>query len=393
MIKRILCLLLCLAPLTASGCATFGRSYIEFSQMDLVQALGLDLADDGSNEIIVTAISRVSGEAGDGNGSGAQKARVSIGRGSTLMEALSSMSSYTDKELFLGHTSHIIVGERLARHGLGQIIDFFIRNYRIRMDLSVTIARESTACDFIRASVPTSQFLTDRLDRLYQANTQVSTIIPMRCVDIFASLLEPTSTQQIPYVRYLSGEMTGLAEENPILLSGYGVCSQGRLLGYLDDSAAVGYNWLAGDIHSHTYVVRDLEHNLVTLAISYSKSQVSVEILDDAPYVTCHIDVTAVLTESNAAYSLYTPEDLDAMAAQLTQQIESQLLEVIEISRQWGVDILGIGARIAASQPRLWESLSSHWSQVYPQSVFALDVETLVQNAYQNNRIPTEDTP
>ena len=93
MIKRILCLLLCLAPLTASGCATFGRSYIEFSQMDLVQALGLDLADDGSNEIIVTAISRVSGEAGDGNGSGAQKARdmAAIGPAQGVQGAHSSI--------------------------------------------------------------------------------------------------------------------------------------------------------------------------------------------------------------------------------------------------------------------------------------------------------------
>ncbi|UUZ92482.1 hypothetical protein LJK87_45300 [Paenibacillus sp. P25] len=103
----------------------------------------LDLTKDGliqnSAQIAIPA------EFGGKKGKGGGKANLVLtATGKTLLNTLQTMQDKLPRKIFIGHRRAVFIGERLARHGLADIMDQFSRNpdTRLRTDIFVMNDRE-----------------------------------------------------------------------------------------------------------------------------------------------------------------------------------------------------------------------------------------------------------
>ena len=131
--KGLLCLLpiliLC-APLALGGCALFPSSLRGVERLALVQALGLDRAEDGLRLSLVTAADSSRGEG---------PVRMS-GRGATIREAQEDAASRAAEERILcAHTAFVLLGEDSAREDVSAALRYVCRSREIRMDVPLLI--------------------------------------------------------------------------------------------------------------------------------------------------------------------------------------------------------------------------------------------------------------
>lgn len=137
-------LLVCVNLILLSGC--WDRT--EVNDLALIVGLGIDQKKDGKIMITVELIApkaagggqMLGGGGGDGGGGGRGKI-VRSGTGATVADAISNLQEKLPRRVFWGHTKVIVFGERAARAGIRQHLDFLSRNPQARLRSNVLVSK------------------------------------------------------------------------------------------------------------------------------------------------------------------------------------------------------------------------------------------------------------
>ncbi|MDI3281461.1 MAG: hypothetical protein QJR13_08845, partial [Bacillota bacterium] len=136
---------LALLPLLLGGC----WSRKEIDHLALAMVVGVDKAPDGRYLVelkvvkpgLVAGASAGGGQGGGGGGQTGQPFWVVTSEGKSILEALHRMRSFTPRLPFLAHNQMIVIGEEVAREGVGPVLDFFLRNRETRRTTPFFVAR------------------------------------------------------------------------------------------------------------------------------------------------------------------------------------------------------------------------------------------------------------
>jgi len=140
-------LLILLLMTLVAGC--WSRREVE--ELAIAAAIGIDLVEiQGEQKFRVTlqvirpqAIGRGNQNAGAGSGGGRggdQAVWLESGIGDTIDEAVRNFSTRSPRKLFLAHAKVIVLGEKAARHGLHEYLDFLHRFKEIRLRTWVVVS-------------------------------------------------------------------------------------------------------------------------------------------------------------------------------------------------------------------------------------------------------------
>ena len=137
MIKKSFMLLIIIILIINTGC--WGKT--ELSDLGLVTATGIDLEPDGNFRMTVISITPASfGAKGEPEKSNSW---IGTATGKTLADARSNLNETATKNLAWYHNRFIIIGENLAREGLGDVIDFLSRGRQFRYENKILITPTS----------------------------------------------------------------------------------------------------------------------------------------------------------------------------------------------------------------------------------------------------------
>jgi len=132
-------------PLLLTGC----WNNRDLTEINIVSAFGIDRTEDG--KVLLTAqvvepAAIQSTASGKGKGGGTQPKPVFVEsyEGETVFEAIRGMLSIVDKRLFLSTARVLILGERLSKDGINEVLDFFQRDHEVEYKMDVLVARNAT---------------------------------------------------------------------------------------------------------------------------------------------------------------------------------------------------------------------------------------------------------
>ena len=286
-IKRLLALLtITLLLITQMGCkiAFIGRT--EMIAIEFIRAVGVDKSTRGDGLVRLTiATESVKSSAAPGQ----QKiSEILFSEGKTVFDAVRNFWTYMEKRPFWGHLEYVIFGEEAAKEGLSEYIDYFCRDPEIRVNMKAFIAQGQSAESLIRKVNIEDKFAFERLEVVSenQWGQSVSNVVDL--MEVMYILDNEKLSLYLPCIRLgkFADYQKDKTEAEDIVMGGFAIFEEDKLVDYLDNKMGRGLNWLRNAINSGVIIVKSQEGKNISLEIIDSSTKLKPQIINDELTVT-----------------------------------------------------------------------------------------------------------
>lgn len=300
----------------ATGC----WSRVELDKRAIVAGFGVDKAEEeGKMKVTVQVVKPGEIKAAPSAMGGSPKAvAVYTGTGYTFFDTIRNLAMAIGKKLFLTETEIVVVGEELAREGIGKVTDFYGRD-------------------------------------------------PEPCKEKEEGKEEGEGK---------AGEDKAVLPKE-VKVSGTAVFRHYKLTGWLDEKETRGLLWATGKIKSGIIVVPAPESGdkLVALEILRAKGEVKPEITDGNLTITVEVKEEGNLGEEQPdSVDITKPGVLEELEERKKAAIEDEIMAAVFKAQELNADVFGFGEAVRRKYPKQWKQLEDKWDEIFP----TLEVNMLV---------------
>lgn len=373
-IKRAVaaCLSLLLISLLLSGC--WERK--ELNELAFVLALGLDKAENGYNVTMQVVIpSSISSQNSGGTGGSGVPVVVYNFTVPTVYESLRKFNLISSRSPYLGHIRVLVIGEELAREGVGETLDVIKRSREPRMDFYVMVARKTTAENVLKVLTPLDRLpatkLFSSLDKSYKISSKtVAVTLDEFIEDLLLQGESPVLTGvEVEGDPEAGSKKSNVEQTDPgtkLHYEGVAVFKGDKLLGWIDDDYTAGFNYVTDNVTKNTGHFKDETGSLIIIEALTSTTSRKVKIIDGEPHIYLSAETLCNVQEVEGADKLDTEAKIRLLEEKTEDRIVKRMEKAVEgISKQFNVDIFGFGQSIYRKSPKAWERLKEGKGEDY----------------------------
>lgn len=385
--KKLTVLIFISLFLTA-GCTKYNFGRTEINKILFVNAVGIDKAEDGSDDIIVSSATKnikpASGSIGESSDS-KTKANILTSRGATNAEAIRNLSAFSDKRVFYGHAEYILVGENAAKDDMLKYIDLFNRDHEIRLNSKVLIVKGNTALCALREIGNEDIFVGDLLESLLSNKDKLSISDEIHIVDTMNMFDYPYMSPYIPCIEIVSGNYEDSGEQSNIdrlKLSGFALFKGEKLFGYITDRMARGFNWVRGKIRSGIIVVKEPGGQSVSLEITESKTKIIPKLTGGKLSIAINIRLSTNVISIKGTKNIFKKDILDYLENQQEETVKKEAEDILSFAKENNMDIFPISYEVYRKYPVLWESIKNDWDKIFPELEISVNIDSVINRTY-----------
>lgn len=367
--KSLSVILLCFA--SAKPTTQLFPKYTPITSRMMVYAIGID--DDGGDVRITLAANNVESPS---------EADVVSAKGKTFYDALTEAEKAASKEIFLGHTSIILIGQQAARESLAGFIDYTARNFRMRMNIKMLTVMGGTAKEILDLKGESGNNILSKLDSLISTVTideNNSKITLNNVVKSMASdMLDPVTVA----VKTITNEDDGQKE---LSLAGFALYKDVKLEAFITDEIADIYGLINGNYRIGSLTLELNQDEKASVEIVTTETKIKFNCEGDIPKAEVIINITCGIAEhfgkNNSAETL-GDELINQCTEQMKNKLENEAKELIDYTKEAKVDVFGIVYSFYKSHPYKMQKFSKDPKALY--SVMEIDVAVIptVTNSY-----------
>lgn len=360
-------------------CGCWDVKYLD--QLTVVMAIGMDEDPDKPGHVVVTLQVVVPSQVSDsqnGGGAGSIPVTTYTGKGKTLIDTVRSMNSQTSRRLFFSHNQVLIIGEKLARKGIGTMFDLIDRDTEIRTDFEILVAKNGTAADILTTLTTMEKIPVKQMYEMVRTyNKMQGVTYPVKALDFIRSL---DSDKQQPAAGSI--ELIGDAEEaqkkdnieqikpaNYLKLGGMAIFKDGKLVGFLNEQDSLGLTIIKKKMNRSQIDIPLDGEDVVSLGVLRSKTKVKANIYRNKPVVVIEIEEKAHIFEvKSSKVRVQDTQTIAWLEKKAEKQLEDQVAESAHtLQRRLNSDVMGYGGYIYQASPKYWREHSKEWSNIYPE--------------------------
>ena len=333
--KKLLILLLCLAPVLA-GLPRLYTQRREAEHLRLAETMGLDPAPEGLRLSLAAP------------GGGEEEPLFASAPGASVNLAMDAMRQQAGGEqLFFGHLQHILLGETYARQGLESLLSAVCRSSDLRLDMPVYLILGAEAGEAMAALDDGKAGVCDALNSLGQRkNAGLSSA---------GRILRDLDRQGSALIRALRLETSGDGDEerHSLVPAGCGVLADGRLRALLEPEEALAAELLAGELRPSLLLLRDGQGRRVTLELQEGRTRLEPVWDGDGKLAGLEIraEVQAAVLEIEGFEQAADPRTLNEITARMEAELTRRIVRVLRLSGELEADFLGLGRRLELLSP------------------------------------------
>ncbi|MFZ5643675.1 MAG: Ger(x)C family spore germination protein [Bacillota bacterium] len=372
---RILLTFFILLLLFAAGC----WNRVELDQRAIVAGYGVDKAEEGKLRVTVQIVKPGEIKAGTSTMGGASKAvTVYTGTGFTFFDTLRNLAMVVGKKLFLTETKILVVGEDLAREGIGRITDFYERDAEPSTRNFLLVAK-GEAKQVLETEIGTEKVWAYGIENMVKTVTAHGKAPAVEVAEFLETVESKTTAPVATAVQVIrkgkeEGEEEGKAGEatpvpKEVKVSGTAVFHHYKLTGWLDEKETRGLLWVTGKIKSGIIVVPSPagEDKLVALEIIRAKADIKPEITDGNLTITVEVEEEGNLGEVQPdSVDITKPGVLEDLEERKKTAIKDEIMSAVIKARELNADIFGFGEAVRRKYPREWKGLEDKWDEIFP---------------------------
>ncbi|WP_044748037.1 Ger(x)C family spore germination protein [Bacillus alveayuensis] len=369
--KAVKILFICVHLIFLSGC--WDRT--EVNDLALIIGLGIDQTKDG--KIMITAelaVPKAVGGGGqtmgDGGGGGGGETIVSSGTGATVADAISNLQEKLSRRVFWGHTKAIVFGEKAAKAGIRQHLDFLSRNPQVRLRSNVLVSK-GTAKSVLELLPPIEQSSAEVMRELSESELLLRVTIR----DALQMLSSDAGAAALPMVKILPPEKGKKDLETVAFIQRTAIFKKDKMIGDIDDKLTRGVLWLRNEIKQAniTITLKGEKGNITATMIrahtefipKYEKGKWKMIVK-----ATSEDDIILNGTKLN----LINPKYTKMIEKELENEINKRIRDALKkVQKEMKADIFGFAEIFHRKYPREWNKVKNRWEEIFP------TVEVVVQ--------------
>ena len=400
--KLAVCLLIVINTLWLTGC----WDRMEINDLAIVTAVGVDKLEDG--HICLTLLipaprlfPSAGGGGGGGGGDGGAKAPTIIMSeyGKTIMDAFRRLQEKSSREIMFSHVRFIVIGERLARSGVNEALDFFSRYRQSNLRAHVLVTQDDIA--ELMAGDPG---IERTVSELIHEEGEMGISVRIDLKDFIAMLTEEGTNPVAGRLEMVSlvmehkkkdeekseenGQENGQkkdqekgqenGQENKkkpkktLSIRGAAIFHKDKLVGWMNDAEARGLIWLRDEMEQGVITVaipEDKGGGRISVRLKEAKAKFKPQIEGETLHMSLTIFTQAVVYESSSKMDLSDPKSIvyieNAVGNSIQKRVERALFL---IQKQFRSDTVGFGTALYRKYPKEWlHAYKDTWDELFPE--------------------------
>lgn len=381
--NKLLLVQLVFVSIILTGC----WSSRELTDITLATTLGIDKIED---EFQVTLQVLNPNEIAGGTNLTTQSAITNYSAtGKTIFEGLRQLTKVTPRKVFLSHLRLVIYGEEVAKEGIGDSLDFLVRDHELRTDFMVIVAKGSTAEKLMTVFTPLEKIPANKVVSSIEATHDFLGMSKLMYVDNLVKTVISKSKGAVITGAYLEGDIdVGSRLENVekispdalVYIDHLAVFHSDQLIGWLNEEESKGFNYIIDEVKNSLVSVK-LKDGLLSLEIEQSNTTFKLKNTDGKTEM--HVDISSEISVGDVDTNFRIENQSDVN--QIEKAVETKIKQFCQLSidkaKEMQVDIFGFGENIKQFNYDKWEKWEDDWSKHFIDLPVKINVSANLENS------------
>lgn len=366
-------------------CTTGCWNYKELNDYSIVSGVSIDKKDDKYEVSVLIANSP---KGNTDSTSSESKVIVFSGVGDSIFEAVKNIGLISPKEIYLNSFSILVISEDVAREGISNAIDLFLRYSSSRNDFNIIISKDTKAKNTLKIMTSITNFPSQNISDNLKSTTNLQGIVKEVTFDDLTSTLlrdgiDATINSIIVIGNIEEGSTTQNLEksepETYVKLGNLAIFKEDKLVDWSTHSESVGINLINGNINE-MYLNIEYEDSYVVVDTTSFSSKVKTKIKNGKPVVDISLEGEAKIIEVSGEVDLEDSEVIEKLQKKADKLLKSYAYEAIDLSKKNKADILGIGLNFYKNHPEYYKKVKKDWDNVLEEVKFNVKSSLTLKN-------------
>lgn len=307
-------------------------------------------------------------------GSGTEKHLLYVGEGESMAAISRAMNAKMPFSLFFEDIQIMVFSESVAREGIGDLLDFFIRNPGMRRRVKLLVAPDR-AEDILKSKIQVNELNSTFISKITKNVKIVPRFASKADLGDISEAIRSKRSFFMPYVVLEKGDakLTKAALFN----------KDAKLVGELDEYEIVGAKILRTVLVEGIFSVPNPANpeKLVVFEILEPKAEINSHLEGDKLWFTLEATYVGNLGENTepeqkALDPAFLKDVEQALAAEFTHQVEAAYYK----QQQLHVDISDLGWLIHRQHPEYWKQIKDRWDdEIFPTVPIDIKIKVVVR--------------
>lgn len=313
-------------------------------------------------------------EGTSGGGGDGERAWDLVIAGNSFTEAERQFATRMGLQPFYAHLQAIIISAEVAREGIVDIIDIFLRNPEIRRRTRIFI------------SPGEAKRILDVTPKVEDYSSLYLIELPLNA-RVTSRLLHKTDLGEVS--ESLHGDIDFvlprvISTKDEIKNAGAAVFKEGKMVGWLGEIDSIYLKWIRDAVLGGVIQIRDpvVEGSIVSLDVKRTRTSVRPVIDGDRIKMSIKSDGVFVLNEQFQSH--FEDSFKEDYIKKLQIAVQNSLKEGMEdtiryVQREYGADIFHFSLAMQRYRPHEWDRVKENWRDIFPDVEVDIEVKVRIE--------------
>jgi len=359
----------------------------ELNELAITMAIGIDKSDDGYK---VSAQVVVPSELSSKGGPGHSQIILFQATGGTVEDALRKLTKESPRIIYPGHLQMLVFGESLAKEGIGKALDFMSRNWEVRADFYVVVAKDNTAEEILNVQTPLENIPSNNMfNTLKLAEENNSATIGIKLSDFIGDLERKGKEPVLTGIVITGDKKSGSSKQNldsisppaRIKYDGLAIFKEDKLIGWLDEYDTRGYNGITNHVKRAVSTIACPNEGEVTMEIQHFQEKVKSKTLNSSPEIDININISANVGAVECFIDLRKEKNIKELEKIYEKNVKENIEHSIKtVQNDFNSDVFGFGAVFYRQHPKEWKKVKDNWEEEFPNIKVNVDVNVKIKH-------------
>lgn len=354
----------------------------ELNEIAITLAMGIDKVDE---EYELSAQVVVPSEVAMNKSTGRSTVTLFTARGKTIYEAFRKMTKDSPRKIYPGHLLILVIGEDLAREGIADSLELFSRDWEIRSDFFVVVAKDMAASEVLNVTTTLEPIPANKMfNTLKTSESAWAATNGITVAELITDLVSDGKEAILTGI-FVTGDLeVGSSRQNiesitPVTRIKYdhlAVFKKDRLVGWLTERESRGYNDITNSINTTVTTISCPGGGKAVIEIIQFESVVKGDVKNGQPEVNIDIKVDGNIGEVECEIDLTKQESIKELSKSYEDEVKDIINQTIDTAQnQYQTDVFGFGDALHRSNPKEWKKLRDHWDQKFRELTVTVKVD------------------
>lgn len=284
--------------------------------------------------------------------------------GNSFISMNLEMATRTNLIPYYEHLQAIILSEDVARAGLKNVIDFFVRDPEMGRRVNIYVSH-GEAKKVLDVNPRTEDYSSIYLSQIHRNTRKTSRMVEKAGLNKMLNNIDLGLDFILPAIQSTKDEIKS---------NGAAIFKKDKMVGWLDELELEAVKFILNRYNKGLITVTSsaMDNAIIALDIGKSKTKIKTSIENDLPRFDIDIEVSGSYAENTRVYT-QGDQDID-LHKTLEKDFEKEIVSLCEntikkMQEEYGVDIFEFKQLLRTREPAYWKEVKNKWEDLYPKII------------------------